>query len=351
MPGKPKTFIVLIPGFPADEADSNCLPFQQSFTRKLALLYPELTIRVIAFQYPFKKSTYQWNNCSVTSFNGRNKGGIRKLLLRRKILQYLSRLHREETIIGLLSCWLGEAAAVGKTFARQKGLPHYCWLMGQDARAGNPYVRKFAFNGNELICLSDALQQELKKNYGLTAAATVYPGIDPDVFSPRTLTRDIDILAAGSLIALKQFNLLIETVKELVPLHPALKVVLCGRGPEEQRLKKAIAEAGLQKIILLTGEIPHTELLLLMQRSRIFLHPSSYEGFSGVCMEALYAGCRVISFTRAVNQEVENWSVVNDLPAMKEQTKILLAAPENTKKMMISNIDTTVKEIMQLFIH
>ena len=49
-----------------------------------------------------------------------------------------------------------------------------------------------------------------------------------------------------------------------------------------------------------------------MQRTKIFLHTSSYEGFSGACLEALYAGAHVISFCEPMKQKIDHWHIVKD---------------------------------------
>ena len=80
-----ETFVILTPGFPKNEADSTCIPMLQQFVLTLKDLYPQINIVVLSFQYPYFKKTYQWFDITVTSFNGRNKGGLSKLFLRKKI--------------------------------------------------------------------------------------------------------------------------------------------------------------------------------------------------------------------------------------------------------------------------
>ena len=64
---KNKTLIILIPGFPANEVDSTCLPFPQAFVKHLKLLNPGLNIKVLAFQYPFSEAVYEWHGVSMHS--------------------------------------------------------------------------------------------------------------------------------------------------------------------------------------------------------------------------------------------------------------------------------------------
>ena len=47
MNDKPKTFVILTPGFAKDEADSTCIPTQQNFVRALKEIYPQLNIITI----------------------------------------------------------------------------------------------------------------------------------------------------------------------------------------------------------------------------------------------------------------------------------------------------------------
>ncbi|HEY6064265.1 MAG TPA: hypothetical protein VIV35_11685, partial [Chitinophagaceae bacterium] len=105
-----KTFIILTPGFPKDEADSTCLPLQQSFIRSLKDLYPQSEIVILSFQHPYHKIKYKWFDMTVIPFSGRNKGGLTRLILRKKINATLNELHQTKKITGLLSFWCNECA-------------------------------------------------------------------------------------------------------------------------------------------------------------------------------------------------------------------------------------------------
>lgn len=95
--------------------------------------------------------------------------------------------------------------------------------------------------------------------------------------------------------------------------------MLIGGGPEKEKLQGLIAARGLAANITLTGELPHAEVLELMQRTKVFLHTSSYEGFGVVFLEALAAGCQVISFCKPMKQEIEQWHIVNSKEEMKQK--------------------------------
>ncbi len=348
MKNETNTLVILTPGFPQSEADTNCLPMQQSLVRSIKDNYPELKIIVLSFQYPYFKKRYNWFDTTVVSFNGKNKGGLARLLLRRKLNAALQELNRSNNIAGIVSFWYGECAWVGKKFADKNNLKHFCWILGQDAREENKYPRRIHANGSELIALSDFIQDEFEKNHGVRPQYVIPPGIDTKQFS--NSEKDIDIVAAGSLIPLKQYEIFIEMIAEIKKQMPNIKAVLIGDGPEKSKLQALITNNGLQSNITLTGELPHAEVLQLMQRAKVFLHPSSYEGFGVVCIEALYAGCHVISFCKPMNQDIEHWHIANNKAEMKQKALGILQDPGSVYKSLTPfPMDDVAKKMMELF--
>lgn len=307
-----ETLVILTPGFPKDETDTACLPPQQVFTRTLQDEYPQLKIIIISFQYPYHKKNYTWHGISVISAGGKNRGGLYRLLLWRKINQQLKQLAQTKRIKGILSFWCGECALMGKRFAKKYHYPYYSWILGQDAKKENRYIKWLRPQPDELIALSDFIQEEFERNHGVKPAHLIPPGIDTRLFIKKNTQRHIDILAAGSLIPLKQYSIFIEVIAALKKNNPGIKAVLTGDGPEKERLQQLVSEYDLGNTITLTGELPHEEVLQLMRRTKIFLHPSSYEGFGFVCIEALYAGAAVISFCKPMKEEIRNWLIAID---------------------------------------
>lgn len=345
-----KALIILIPGFAADANDSTCLPAQQSFLTALKLSFPVTRIIVIAFHYPYFRRFYQWKGIDVISMNGRNARWPLRIWLERRIMKTLKKINSENDVMGLLSFWCGQCAWLGKRFSKKYNIPHYCWIWGQDARKGNKYVKRIRPSGNELIALSDFLQEEFERNYQIRPAHVILPGIDPLQFHNTNKKRDIDVLGVGSLIPLKRYDLFITMIHELKKDLPGIRAVLCGKGPEDGALQKQIASLQLQDNVVLTGEVQYAEVLQLMQRSKILLHPSSYEGFSGVCMEALYAGAHVISFCRAMNQEIDQWHLVNSEKEMLAQAKSILMDPTiEHKSISVPGLRPAEQMIMELF--
>ena len=345
-----RTLIILSPGFPENEADTTCLPLQQNLVRSIKENYPQINIIVLAFQYPYFKKSYTWFDTTVISFDGRNRGGILRLLLRRQIFSELNKINRANEIIGLLSFWCGECAAIGQAFANKHKLKHFCWILGQDAKSDNKYPGRIVIKPGNLVALSDFLQGEFERNHGLKPRYVMPPGIEPRQFGPFPLQKDIDIVAVGSLIPLKQYDVFIELVAELKTKFPQLKAALIGNGPEKEKLAALISKLKLEDTILLTGELPYLETLKWMQRSKVFLHTSSYEGFGVVMIEALYAGCHVLSFCRPNTKEIDQWHIVASAKEMTEKAATILQKQGvKYNSVTFRNISQVAGEMMELF--
>ena len=342
--------IILSPGFPESEADSTCLPMQQQFVRALKEMHPDLNIVVLTFQYPYHQKEYDWFQIKVIPFGGRNKGGLQKLLLRRKINSTLRKLHGRFKIAGLFSFWYNECAFIGKRFGDNYGVKHYCWILGQDARKENEYPRLLQPLSNELVALSDFIQNEFERNHGIKPQFVIPPGVDERLFVSIPQKKDLDLLGVGSLIPLKQYDLFLEIVAEVKKHMPAIKVVLVGKGPEKEKLQSLMRRFKLEGSVTMTGELPYGEVLKLMQRAKVFLHPSSYEGFSGVCMEALCAGSHIISFCKPMNMDIPHWHIARNKEEMvREALRILQDPMTGYLSLHRYPIGDCVKQVMSLF--
>lgn len=351
MKNKRETLVILSPGFPKNEADSTCIPALQVFVKGLKGICPGLDIVVLAFQYPFQKSEYQWHGIKVISIGGKNKGGLFHLATWTRAWMILRSLNKTRHLIGLLSFWLGECALVGSYFAKYFRLYHYCWLVGQDVKSGNKYFNWVKPEGESLIAMSDFLAAQFKTNYNVSPLNVIPFGVDISSFGTAPLHRDIDILGAGSLIPLKQYRLFVETVGYLKEFFPNIKAVICGAGPEMEQLKTLAASMHLEKNLSFTGELEHKQVLRLMQRSKIFLHPSMYEGFSTVLSEALYAGAQVVSFCKPMAKSFRNHCVVKTSPEMNEQVLAILRAKKlDHRPVLLYPVEQIAKNVISLFV-
>jgi glycosyltransferase involved in cell wall biosynthesis len=351
MESKSETLVILTPGFAVNEADSTCMPPIQLFLKALKEVCPGLIVIVITFRYPNISAEYDWNGIKVIALGGQNGGILRRLQTWWKARAILSRLNRQYELMGLLSLWLGECAFVGSYFAKRNGLTHYTWILGQDAKRGNKYVSWIKPPPHTLIALSDFIAREFRRNYGLWITQVVPVGVDTSLYRESPAKRDIDIMGAGSLIPLKQYHLFVESIGFLKKFLPSIKAVICGKGPEIENLKERSRALNLAENLTFVGELPHIEVLAMMQRSKVFLHTSNYEGFGAVLAEALYAGAHVVSFCKPMDKEYRHHHVVRDATEMNEEiVRILKNTRRGHDPVLMCTAQQIAKNVVSLFV-
>ncbi len=350
MKHKINTLLILTPGFPGSEEDSTCLPAQQVMLRALKKKFPFVQFIILSLEYPFTDIPYRWGGNTVIPFNNRNRAKWYRLRMFIKVWRTMTRLKKEHQLIGLFSFWHGECAFLGKYFAKFHGLKHYNWILGQDAREGNKYAPLIRSKPDELLAISESVSEQFYLHYSVKPAHILPNGIDPGLFPTVIGTKDIDILGAGSLTALKRYAIWVRTAGLISELRPGTNALLCGKGPELGSLRQMVLDRGWENSLMLSGEVPHQELLGLMKRCKVFLHPSSYEGFSTACMEALYAGAHVISFTHPEGTNIPHWHVVHSESEMLETALALLGDRDTDyQPVLLHHMEDNAVSVMELF--
>lgn len=328
MTRRSEPLVILSPAFPANEQESTWVFSQQLLVKTLKENFPELPVIVFAFLFPYHRGRYDWKGAKVISFNGMQNRKWRRIFLWLKIWQTLRHIQRRDGIGGIISFWCGECALIGTYFARLHGIKHYCWICGQDARKTNRFVKLIRPKADQLVAMSNFLVNEFHKSHGIKPLHIIPNGIDPGLF-PQKLSeeRDIDIMGTGSLEPLKQYASFVHIIKAIEYQIPCIRAILCGDGPEREKLSALISNLELENKLQIPGLTPHSQVLQLMGRSKIFLHTSSYEGFSTVCLEALYAGTQVISFCDPLQGTLPHWHVVRTEGEMIHKAIELLLSP------------------------
>lgn len=317
--------ILLTPGFPKDEQDTACLPAFQQFALSVKTEFPQYELIIVSFQYPFEKRRYQWKGIEVIALGGRNRNKLFRLLTWKAAHKALEEICQTHQVIGLISLWMTECALVANRFAKKHQLKHVIWIIGQDAKAGNSYVRRARPEASQLIAMSDFLKDEFYKNYGIAPQHVMENGINANAFPElNTTERPIDVFGAGSLIPLKNYSLFIGVIADLKKEFPRIRAQIAGGGEEQQKLQSLIKELNLENNVTLLGPQSHAETLLLMNQSKAFLHTSHYEGNSTVLMEALYSGCRVLSTCALSHRTTKHLVVSADHGELKQHLLLVL---------------------------
>ena len=346
-----KTLVIISPAFPEDESADYWVPSQQQMVKALKKNFPDLHIVVLTILYPYHDSKYSWHGVEVVSFDGTHKRRLKRFGLWRNVWQTLNNIRRQHKIIGLLSFWCGECAFLGHYFGKFYSIRHLCWICGQDARETNRWVRFIRPAATELAAMSFTLANEFLKNHKIKPGFIIPNAVTPGSFPLLAdKDRDIDFLGVGSFEPLKQYDLFARVLGAVKQAIPGIRAFHCGIGREQEKIKTLIKELGLEDNFWLLGGKNHEAVIQLMQQTKVFLHTSRYEGFSTVCLEALYAGAQVISFCYPLEHPVPHWHVVGTEEEMTAKAIGLLHDPNiEYKPVLLYSMDESAREVIKLF--
>ena len=84
-------------------------------------------------------------------------------------------------------------------------------------------------------------------------------------------------LFVGRLVTQKNILMIPESLKILKDSGIPFKMFYAGNGPDEEKLRKKIAELGLQEDIILLGRVENKDLDIIYARSTLMLFPSVYD--------------------------------------------------------------------------
>lgn len=164
---------------------------------------------------------------------------------------------------------------------------------------------------DHIITVSDMLANEYSRLLAQSNQSTIYDGIDEtcfykmrDILNKTTIT----IACIGSLIKDKNQSELISAAKRLYSNgFSNFKILLIGKGEEENRLKSIVREEGLTDYISFLGQCSNVEEIL--QEVDIVCSVSRSEAFGRTLVEGMLSGCLVIaaeSLSSAANEIIEN---------------------------------------------
>ncbi|MBN1566831.1 MAG: glycosyltransferase family 4 protein [Acidobacteria bacterium] len=158
-------------------------------------------------------------------------------------------------------------------------------------------VKPYCRNIDRILALSRDQAETISSLYGIAADRIdiVGSGYDDELFAfgNKAAPPPMHVLYAGKLSLSKGVDWLLRTCAALHEHQLQLHLAGSGSGEEAQECLQLAQQAGVQ--ITVHGQIPQRELAMLMKRCHIFILPSFYEGLPLVLLEALAAGCRVIT--------------------------------------------------------
>jgi hypothetical protein len=111
-----------------------------------------------------------------------------------------------------------------------------------------------------------------------------------------------------------------------------------------------LANAGrISGNIEFTGLLSRQEIFKLMQRSKIFVHPSTFEGSGFVFAEALVNGMNIVSFNVGYAQQHPKWFIAIDDQHFIKLTQDLLSTSLYYNPFNLFPLKETVERYVSIY--
>ncbi len=150
--------------------------------------------------------------------------------------------------------------------------------------------------------------------------------VDTATFRPLGVEPDFDLLFVGRLAPQKNLAALLEAIRPL-----SIRLTVIGRGESGDPLRQEFGD--MEGRVRWMGNIPNTELPSYLNRARLFVLPSFYEGHPKAMIEAMACGRPVIGANVTGIREVishgkSGWLCGTDAVSIRNAIQELLGQPE-----------------------
>jgi glycosyltransferase involved in cell wall biosynthesis len=156
---------------------------------------------------------------------------------------------------------------------------------------------------SENVAVSKRTRRDLEK-IGVKNVKVIPNGIDLkkiESVKPSSGEKS-DVIFVGRLIKDKNVDVLIEAISLIKMEMPDIRCVIVGDGPERGKLIKLAKELRVEDNVKFTGFLEnYDDVIAYMKSSKVFVLPSTREGFGIVALEANACGLPVVTVNHEGN--------------------------------------------------
>jgi glycosyltransferase involved in cell wall biosynthesis len=227
-------------------------------------------------------------------------------------LREARKLHKRTPFNVIHAHFIMPAGIVAKRMMRSEGIPYLITPHGSDVPGYNkerlklahliarPWWLRICHGAEVIISPSASLLQLLESGAGKLSAKIIPNGFEPGRFSPQTKKKEI--LLCSRLVERKGFHHFLEAIRDMDLSGWTINIV--GDGPMFNQLQELAHKS--RSSVCLQGWIDNDDpkLANLYGRAAIFVLPSEQENFSIALLEAMSAGCAIVTTNIGGNLEV-----------------------------------------------
>lgn len=156
---------------------------------------------------------------------------------------------------------------------------------------------------NHIIVHNLKIKEELIK-YGVSEKGIIINphGVDLEIIENIPASLELsDVIFLGRLIKDKNVGILIKAIFLVKKEINNLKCLIIGEGPEKQNLIRLAEELNLENNVIFKDFLEYEKVIANLKASKVFVFPSTREGFGIVVIEAMACGLPVITVEHPMN--------------------------------------------------
>jgi glycosyltransferase involved in cell wall biosynthesis len=165
-----------------------------------------------------------------------------------------------------------------------------------------PIAERLGISPADLVATTtDWLQEKIHRVYG-KPTVMLPEWVDLDLGAGSPARDSTTVVYAGRLHWSKGVDVLLAAFEQAAPRHPTAHLVICGTGPERERLE---AQAASMPRVSFRGMLPNIEVVRLLRSSAISVLPTvTMEGQPKALVEALRCGAACVATAVPGSQEL-----------------------------------------------
>ncbi len=240
-----------------------------------------------------------------------------------KLINYLVRVEKRPVDIVVAHDWLAAwAGCVSKRSLQKPFVFHFHSTEHGRTGNGSPTIKameeKAGGMADLMVTVSYAMRDELiSLGYEERKIRVVHNGVDPEKYRPERFAREEVlkfrrgmnvgdgepmILFLGRLAWMKGADMLLLAMPIILKDIPNAKLVVLGKGDQEELIRHLVANLGLEENVVLEFKyVAEEERILHYAACDVAVFPSKYEPFGIVCTEAMAMGKPVVVGARGTS--------------------------------------------------